>query len=177
MTNLDIIWKNVVMLLTNLQFYVAVGTISMAVTTAWSVRRNGKLDEVRDLKERINSFYLPFFEVFSHKWNDEEFKDAWNRIRPFIRNASIKTQKALFDGGIYGKSPKLLYNEDDADEKKEYEAWDKLYQVAWEDFWDLDSELMRLQRKPRTKPPDDPIAHNFEQRKIKGRNVQENEVV
>jgi hypothetical protein len=63
----------------NLQFYVAIGTISMALTTAWSVMRQGRLDKITDLRGRISSFYIPFIHVFTHKWTtDKEFQEEWN---------------------------------------------------------------------------------------------------
>ena len=167
MTILNIIWKYIELLLSNLQFYVAVGTISMSVTTAWSVIRQNKLDKIKDLRERINSFYLPFFKVFTNNWKDDgEFKYAWDIIRPSIRNATIKTQKALFAPDIYHKSPKFSYDPDIPYEKKEYEAWDELYQTAWEDFRDLDQKLMKLQGTPGTVPPVNPDEHNFKLKKV-----------
>lgn len=36
---LSVIWKGFELLIVNLQFYVAFGTISMGVATAWSIKK------------------------------------------------------------------------------------------------------------------------------------------
>lgn len=160
--NVDLIAADIALLLSNLQFYVAVGTISMAITTAWSVRRQGRLDRIKDIRDRIHSFYYPVMNLFTFPWpDDDRFQAEWNRIRPFVRNASNKTQNALFGKGIYEKMPWLQYVEGDTQSELEYNAWDNFYNKAWEDLRKLDSILMKLQRTKGTETPKEPYPHNF----------------
>lgn len=162
-------WNGVESLLLNLEFYVALGTILMAVTTALSVYRQGRLSKILDLRERINDFYIPLFNVFTYHWdNDAHFQEAWNVVRPHIRTALRGTVDALYNGEIYGKTPRLHYLNDNSDDEKEYEAWHNFYKEAWRDFKTLDKRLMRLEKNVRTdlsNEPDPPcfdlIGHNI----------------
>ena len=156
------ILKGFELLIFNLQFYVALGTISMAAATAWSIKRQGNLYKIMELRMRINSFYIPFFEVFTQKWeNDNGFKEKWDNVRPFVRNSSKATQNAIFDSDLYSKIPRLKYSDAIPLDREDYDAWDEFYAIAWKDFRDLDSKLMKLQKTKGTNLPESPDKHNF----------------
>ena len=63
-----------------------------------------------------------------------------------VRNAAKKTQEALFESGIYNKSPRLWYLKGDSVAEQEYTAWHNFYDGAWKDFRKMDSLLMKLQK-------------------------------
>ena len=156
-------WNGVESLLLNVEFYVALGTILMAMTTALSVYRQGRLSKILDLRERINVFYIPLFHTFTYPWdNDTDFQKAWNGVRPHIRTALCGTVDALYNGEIYGKTPRLHYLQGVSDNEKEYKAWYNFYREAWRDFNTLDKRLMRLEKNVRTDLPNEPDPPCFD---------------
>lgn len=78
-----------------------------------------------------------------------------------VRNAAKKTQEALFESGIYNKSPRLWYLKGDSVAEQEYTAWHNFYDGAWKDFRKMDSLLMKLQKSEWTEMPASPDEHNF----------------
>ena len=159
---LIVIWEEFELLILNLQFYVAFGTISMAVATAWSIKRQGDINKIKDIRIRIQSFYVPFFDTFTYKCeNEKELQGKWNNVRPFIRNASRETQNAFFYYKLNEKIPRIIYLDTNQSNERDYNAWDKFYAIAWNDFRDLDSKLMKLQKTKGTNLPESPGEHNF----------------
>lgn len=161
------ILKEFELLILNLQFYVALGTISMAVTTAWSIKRQSNIYKINDIRSRIDTFFIPFFETFTYQFaNETEFQRKWDSVRPFIRNASKATQNAFFNNKFSSKVPKTMYNEGALSEKQEYSASDNFYKIAWNDFKKLDSKLMKLQKTKGTNLPETPGDHNFKLQRV-----------
>ncbi len=158
-------WSAFLILLHNLQFYVALGTISMASTTALSVilseRRQFQRDKIFRIRSEINSFYLPFFDLFSKDWNNisSSLDDSWNKwehVRPFIRDVESATVNSFFENGMNtAQMPTVTQSGTNRDES-ELGPWRNFHADAWKDFVILDKELRKLEKRAKTDLPASP---------------------
>ena len=141
-------------LLHNIQFYVALGTISMAATTAaslvWSIHRQKTQDLLYRIRNEMNLFYQPLLYLFRRNWEGEELEKfwwEWERIKLNIAYAEFDTLVAFYQNGLIdAKLPTVWYGINERDES-ELEPWEKFYKVAWLEFIDLREELHKLEKR------------------------------
>ncbi|MHB1811284.1 MAG: hypothetical protein ACYCPR_02580 [Thermoplasmataceae archaeon] len=130
----------------NIEFYVALGTILLAIATSWSTLARNRESRIADIERRINSLYLPLISIFNKEseLDERDRKVSWEKTRMQILLAKTKTFNYAFDENIIHSSFKSIFLNEN-----EFKKWIRFSDMLWNDFEELWNKTGRLKKENR----------------------------